>query len=466
MSEIVLSDVAAVNTGVQIRRQIKSRIERLKWYRLVYEMNEWPYWKGCFERDVDALQALGARLDLNPVIYTPPKVRRLFGRLGSSEEQIGRIFGDLLKPNRKERPRIVKNGLRLMQQQTQEARAREIALKIEMEILDKTRKGWYPIMNTLTVRAQEYHKIFGDGKKEWRAYLRRVTNAVGAAMCGSVKAFKRSDLKPNEIHTYCAVVESGGKTGRLHIHAIHLLRALPKNCVDPNKRSERPDRREINSFRAYWLSGFSTPIACRFHANDNFARANWRWPLKDVDGIWRPIDPNPPRAVAAYMADLTKAYSERRTTLWRTKMTRGFGTEMIKTAISAVKTQSLLYLMTIQETKTLGTIGLSKISPILVRRMATKELLKRLKRNELSRSLMSNVMLTFEAMEPRPSLISTLETITKENITERLEYQKTTSTEMQNLISSAISDIKQCFTMVWQEYEINRNVLFGSGKEW
>jgi len=94
---------------------------------------------------------------------------------------------------------------------------------------------WYVVFNTLTVNKEAYTKVFTKGSKVWQEYVRKCDKFFGVAANGSYSKALKARAKGDEFHNYFAVVEEGGKTGRLHIHVLHFFKTLPDSFSDPNR---------------------------------------------------------------------------------------------------------------------------------------------------------------------------------------------------------------------------------------
>src|SRR5262245_18222842 len=88
--------------------------------------------------------------------------------------------------------------------------------------------------------------------------------------------------KANDSHADCyqyfCVPEYGTANGRLHFHAVHFMRTLPTDSVDPNFGRRVRNRRQLNSLQNTWPYGYSMPIAVRY-TQDAFSRSGWLWPV-------------------------------------------------------------------------------------------------------------------------------------------------------------------------------------------
>ena len=170
------------------------------------------------------------------------------------------------------RPRtaLVDNSLATMKEQSLSVRKEELVSRLVWQMTDADRDGWYSVFVTLTVSPENYYAVFAAGSGHWRNYVRAVSRAVGARLGMSKRV---ADV--SHIHDYLAVVERGGRTGRLHIHVVHLCKVLPVANADPNAGRTVPDLRELSSWRAFWSFGFVTAVPVRLGPMDVYARDGW-----------------------------------------------------------------------------------------------------------------------------------------------------------------------------------------------
>ena len=108
---------------------------------------------------------------------------------------------------------------------------------MSLELSRANKEGWAVVFNTLTVEPEYYDDVFRTGSNLWRNYIRTIDRAVAKSIFGSYRQRDGSDY-----FNYCAIVEHGSDTGRLHIHCIMSMRKLPKGCLDPNIGLAVPDR--------------------------------------------------------------------------------------------------------------------------------------------------------------------------------------------------------------------------------
>ena len=211
------------------------------------------------------------------------------------------------------------------------------------------RQGWFIIFNTLTVSDEHMDQVFAVGSRAFTDYIRSFYRRVGVAL-GIPKDV--ADRSHSDFHRYFAVVEHGGKNGRLHVHILHFCKALPRGCQDPNGLLSLPKRTEIDNLKPLWSSfGWSTPIMVRYSADDAFSRLGWKWPLRKVKGVWSPLPAGDIGRVANYVGKYIAKQTEvkkwkttegTKIQCWRTRMNRGFGTEWIRRRLSPLPARLLM----------------------------------------------------------------------------------------------------------------------------
>ncbi|AXL15487.1 replication initiator protein [Microviridae sp.] len=395
------------------------------------------------------------RLDLYPLTHTPPHLAKMFRNLGSAEEHLSRVFGTVWKPHKRGRSAFVWKSLELARERSHGIRAASLAQKLELEIIDKVHRGWFVIMTTLTVRNDQMETVFGS-TKAWTAYTNKVTTAVGVAVCGSRKKYKRSKIPNSELHTYCAVRERGENTGRLHVHVVHCVKKLPKNAIDPNARAYCAKNREVECMKAYWPHGMSSPIAVRYSPVDAYGRIGWLWPIEEIDGTYHPYVANPPRACAAYLADyLTKSYTEKERHQWRTKTSQKLGSTIILAAMSKMSRASLEIMATIEDPNQLPKVGSNHLSPSWMRALALPQSLPSNCGLEMKQST-KNLLSRLATLQPQKSLLQKLEARQSGNTTEESEPLRYIDIETRNMMTLAISDARAAIEEEFRIYNINQ----------
>ena len=458
-TNVKMADAGAVVPAFQVLRSVGSRIDKLYWYREVFEKNGWSYAMAAFETRMMRLKWIKNRLDNNSLVEPPHDVLVAYRRLGRSRNEIVEIFGRTL--DKKVRP---DDGVQKYLEEVKEignlARQSELNAQILLEIYEKERHGWHIVMNTLTCRNENIKLVFYEGAKEWRKYINKITMQVGVAVYGSKKKYLNSDALTNDLHTYVAVVERGESTGRLHIHCLHFIKRLPKKASDPNLRSFDGTKREIACFKAYWQHGFSVPVAVRFNGNDSFAKIGWKWPLMKVGDALQPIKPGSPGQLAGYLAKyLAKSYSIEKGIKWRTKKSKNFGRKILMIAVRAMKTETLSnYLIGIENTKNLPKMGRMLIPSQSLRRIALKELLKRQRR---SLKIEESDLKLREIPQGEP-LLEQAKTRMIRSMTELYKRQKITSLSTMTYSKEDISDARECIQMVFTEAGIGLHRYTGS----
>ena len=228
-----------------------------------------------------------------------------------------------------------KHGLRgrifdKLEQHGRSARAKQHKYRLLCE-LDKCRKeGWYVIFDTLTTNAWNYKKVWSprtSNESVFRVYFQKFKRLIErtAEAKGSYK--------------YFAVVERGGKAGRLHLHVLHMCRDIPSSWkVDPN--SGRSGRKVvITKMRKLWEYGLSEPQAVRY-GGDAFSKLYWAWPL-DENG--KHVPRQSVTAIANYVCKyILKGNQSRRFQKWRTRMSKNLGLEELKKSMEGLKSSQEL----------------------------------------------------------------------------------------------------------------------------
>jgi hypothetical protein len=257
-------------------------------------------------RDIDheiaILQSMVTLLDSNPTIHHKT-VRQAFEAKGTTEEHMRRCFGRYLKPSSSGMSDVEIELTKRMRQRQAEARTAEIRYRLETELVDCVKEGWFVIFQTLTVAPAYYSEVFKEGSKAWTRYIQRVERAIGQSIYGTQRAAEEARKKGKRFHKYFAVVERGTVGKRLHIHVVHMCQALPEGCkIDPNRNVNVPYRACVRNWH-FWEYGHQMPIAVRFEAFDAFTRIGWRWPvIKDKSGNYKPREAKPAVALARYVS--------------------------------------------------------------------------------------------------------------------------------------------------------------------
>lgn len=234
---------------------------------------------------------------------------------------------------------LVKTWLEETQKRAMKAHTQNMKERLRLALADADKKGKYLVFNTLTVAPEYEDQIFEKGSTKWKEYIRQITRDAGK----TEGLDKKTADKDKDLHQYFGVVENGGKNGRLHIHAIHILRTLPPGSKDPNSiiPGHPPIRRIIDSMRRYWQYGFSMPLAIRYGWDDAFSRAGWRWPVeKGHDGLTRPMRHGTMGKIVGYISKyITKSEGEKHR--WRTRMTQKLGTSLILEILKTLPVKTL-----------------------------------------------------------------------------------------------------------------------------
>src|SRR5207302_1872781 len=132
-------------------------------------------------------------------------------------------------------------------------------------------EGWFIVFDTLTL-ADDRLEAFYDNPNSLRDYFRDIGLMVLAA-----EGRKAHDSHA-DCYQYFRVPEYGTANGRLHFHAVHVMRTLPTGSGGSNFGRRVRNRRQLNSLQNTWPYGYSMPIAVRY-TQDAFSRSGWLWPV-------------------------------------------------------------------------------------------------------------------------------------------------------------------------------------------
>lgn len=219
-----------------------------------------------------------------------------------------------------------------------QARAYAHQSRLAWEIAYRTKQGWFGVFNTLTVAPGNYHKVFSKRSRAFQDYIRKMDRIFAQAAYGSIR-----NAKGKEYHTYFAVVEEGAKHGRLHIHVVHMFKALPPQCLDPNRALSRPARRELTGLKTHWPYGFSSPIMVRYSPQDAYGRKGFRWPIDSRTNA--PLVIKSPLHLAGYLSKyITKSYHSKKRSelLWRIRKSQRLGQHVLTELLSTLTLPQLL----------------------------------------------------------------------------------------------------------------------------
>lgn len=248
------------------------------------------------------------------------------------------VFFGLPGPGTAQLSQLEQTLVDLMNTAGRAQRANQQKALVCFETAYRHRMGWFVLFNTLTVDAQNYTKVFRKGSKQFATYIRKVDRLIAQSAYGSIR-----NAKGHTYHTYFAAVEEGGEFGRLHIHVLHFMSALPRGSRDPNAGLTRPRYQELSLFKRLWTAGTSTPLMGRSSPADAWGKAGYRWPLDKKTG--KPREIKSPIALAAYVSKyINKGYStqKRSELLWRVRKTQNLGKPLLRELLSTLTPEALL----------------------------------------------------------------------------------------------------------------------------
>jgi len=334
----------------------------------------------------------------------------LFKEYPDHQSHCEALFG-FYAPHRSRKKGVDAIFWHLVAKQARKASNGQAMFRLVCEAFEKRHQGWYPIFNTLTVAPEHLDKVFEKGSRCWRNHIRKVKRAVQIEVYGSVREAQNQP----EVLTYFACVERGSETGRLHIHCLMWLKALPAGWRDPNSRFSytsthppAPALREIQELKEYWNYGFSSPIAVRTSADDPYSKLGWRFPVaRDELGNYSAIKTSDIRAICYYVVkylvkdqDLDLSGGKK---LWRLRQTRNHGLNQLKAILNKLTQTQILQLM-----------RLNRIPIQMFDRWIPTRLIKRLMvKVMLSRMKPRRIHLLLMAIKPKATLLPPSRCITK-----------------------------------------------------
>lgn len=286
------------------------------------------------------------------------------------KEVMAYIFTHLRPPGPAQHDDFTQELVEMMNRLGKEQRAAQHRFNINAEVAYRVTQGWYVVFNTLTVRPGAYYQVFNKHSKEFKNYVRNYQREIDEAEYGTRNAPRGTECN----HVYFACVEEGGEGGRLHIHVLHLSRALPRGSNDPNRGRSQPTHRELWRLKRLWTHGNSTPIAARFSPKDAYGKIGWRWPIDKATGDAKVI--TSPLQLANYMSKyINKGYTscKRAKLLWRVRKSQSLGKAILDELTSPLSKEALLLLATDETMKI--KLNHQRIPPNLLRQAALRRYL-------------------------------------------------------------------------------------------
>lgn len=222
---------------------------------------------------------------------------------------------------------------------TQMVRRSYCMQRIQNGIRQAAENGWYIVFDTLSL-SNDRMGDFYNNPNAIRDHLRNIGRSVNLAENKPAKSSYTDKFQ------YILVPEYGTKHGRLHFHAVYIMRTLPKHTVDPNLGLNNKTNQIIKTLHNTWEYGFNLPIAVRFR-NDAYTRLGWFWPIDKKTG--KPRTNGSAGAVGSYIGKYINKYTDQDiqlkkrdqkkwnntmtstlsnlpNRLFRVRMSRGFGT--------------------------------------------------------------------------------------------------------------------------------------------
>ena len=416
---------------VRAAAQIESRLKYLEKQSYIFAERDQALYQSARDEMLDLLAVITddpkrkfSRLVIHSIItqHDPEEARQCWisggGKL-TNEEHAYWCFGDHAEFPPAEADPEESHTLRFIAEKRDHARAADLQTRLNNAAAEWHRRGWYVLFWTLTW-APEYSPDVLSGKS-FKKFLARARRA----------AAKASGLPESDALEYCAVLETGEKNGREHIHLLMGFADIPDDWKsDPNAGRRIPNRREIRAAKDLWDYGINQPKAVRYSpTGDAFSRLGWKWPVEQVRGKWLGVFAGTTQAVQAYVVKYAlKSFQQRDHEVkpWRVRMTRNLGTMPVKLAVKALSLRQLLETATNDRLRNLKFLG-RKISPNMIRYAAIREFLTRIAKRP---SALRRFRIAMIATPSRPTLVERLRMLDKRLETITLSHKPNATKSM------------------------------------
>lgn len=366
------------------------------------------------------------------------------------KETLGWIYENLPEPKGTTLTPLEQCIANNMSEMQADAIAREQKFLLMCEMAYRIHYGWFIIFDTLTMAPGQYKEIFGETAHAFQDYIRQAKRRTGQAAYGTVR-----NSRARIVHTYFACTEYGGKTGRLHIHCIHLLKCLPTDARDPNAGRIRPDQLELECYQSLWDRARSEPRIIRYSPNDAFGRLGYRWPLDPKTGQPRLLES--PLRLASYMSKYLKKGANKwhkEEFPWRVKKSRGLGHNLLREIMCQITTESLITISSMEKIKV--TLNNHGIPMPLLRQAALRQIDHRSMRNQsYSERASVSLMELAKKSQPRLSPLHSSRASTKtihENNRQSIGYLQTVSLHGTASYERAAEELRNAVAYIDERY--------------
>jgi hypothetical protein len=230
------------------------------------------------------------------------------------------------------------NWLRILKKDQKAARFADISSKLWLALCDARIHDKFVCFGTLTVDAEHYAEVWKRASECWRQYIQNVRRHVQSFKYGS---YRQAEALGDQCIDYCAVVERGDSTDRLHIHVV-LIFNHHCHIEDPNLGRIIPNYKEIKDFDRFWKWGTNDSMRMvRFAQNDAWGKRGFRWP---TDEFGYPIRPTITSAMIQYMVGYMLKEDHVKTdevTQWRIRKTQTLGKTSLCQSLSSLSMNEL-----------------------------------------------------------------------------------------------------------------------------
>lgn len=359
IKDVPVSLYSQTDKVFRLKTRVKSRITGLiKQANIHKQFNSLDYYtkfEKVFDLHIADLNNIYKRLDINTIICNDT-YKRLYSEYNkypkSIEEHSRNLFNGRFYKSKlviKSDP-LINQFIKNFKKGSINARKRDSLALLRLECQERANQGWFFVFNSLTVDNEYLSEVFDARSSAWSDYIRSVDRACALSLYNSCSDAFEARQNGDEFHSYFAVVERGHKTGRLHIHCLHIFKSLPNGCYDPNAGLIQPYRREITFLKKFWKFGHSSPIAVRFNNSDAYAKKFWRYPVVKLGSNYQPLPCKQVDALITYIGKyLTKSFDKDiqkdEVFKWRIRKSRNLGKNFLVNLVDKMTESQLLTTM-------------------------------------------------------------------------------------------------------------------------
>ena len=205
-----LSLTDAIRNDVDLKNVYKlhNRIKKFE-RQISYHYNDSGIYPAKALKEVDRLKNMEKHYRLNYLIVNEIQIQTTKKELNQWttmrdhwEQKVKREY--IQYPSNMSKLQLA--AIEVMQNHQIKANINRLSYRVNLALKQAIYERKYIIMNTLTVKPENYHQVFKKGSNIFNNYIK-----------------KFNQISISENHQYFAITELGGRTGRPHMHVIHIL---------------------------------------------------------------------------------------------------------------------------------------------------------------------------------------------------------------------------------------------------